>query len=199
MKTTRLEAFSDGVIAIAITIMVLELKAPLGDSVESLRPLIPTFAAYLLSFVNVGIYWNNHHHLMHATRSIDGRVLWANLHLLFWLSLMPVTTAWIGMTDMAPLPMAAYGVDLLGCAVAFVGLEMTIVAHEGPTSQVKQALGTTQKEILSLGLYLFAIGMAWVNTWISAACYAIVAALWFVPDPRIERHLQRCSVEDVTP
>src|SRR6186713_1552996 len=103
MKTTRLEAFSDGVIAIAITIMVLELKAPLGDSVESLRPLIPTFAAYILSFINVGIYWNNHHHLMHATQSVNGRVLWANLHLLFWLSLMPVTTAWIGMTDMAPL------------------------------------------------------------------------------------------------
>ena len=199
MKTTRLEAFSDGVIAIAITIMVLELKAPLGDSIESLRPLIPTFAAYILSFINVGIYWNNHHHLMHATQSVNGRVLWANLHLLFWLSLMPVTTAWIGMTDMAALPMAAYGVDLLGCAMAFVGLEMTIVAHEGPTSQVKVALGTTKKEILSLALYLFGIGLAWVNTWISAACYAIVAALWFVPDPRIERHLLRRTVEDVTP
>jgi uncharacterized membrane protein len=199
MKTTRLEAFSDGVIAIAITIMVLELKAPIGDSLDSLRPLVPTFAANLLSFINIGIYWNNHHHLMHATRSLNGRILWANLHFLFWLSLLPVTTAWIGKTDVAPLPMAAYGVDLLGCAVAFVILEMAIVAHEGPTSQLKAALGTTHKEMLSLAIYLFGIGMAWVNTWISAACYAIVAALWFVPDPRIERHLQHRTIDDVTP
>jgi len=189
MKTTRLEAFSDGVIAIAITIMVLELKAPLGDSVESLRPLLPTFAAYLLSFINVGIYWNNHHHLMHATRSISGRVLWANLHLLFWLSLIPVTTAWMGKTDVAPLPTAAYGLDLLGCAGAFVLLQMSIVAHEGPTSYLAEAIGKHEKEIISLVLYLLGIAMAWVQPWASTACYAVVAALWFVPDRRIERWL----------
>lgn len=201
MKPTRLEAFSDGVIAIAITIMVLELKAPVEDTFESLRPLVPTFAATLLSFVNIGIYWNNHHHLIHATRSVDGRILWANLHLLFWLSLMPFTTAWIGKTDVAPLPTAAYGVDLLGCAAAFVVLEMAIVAHEGPTSRLKQALGTTHKEILSLVLYLFGIGMAWVNTWVSAVCYAVVAAIWFVPDARIERHLHResATTDNLTP
>ncbi|HVJ66735.1 MAG TPA: TMEM175 family protein [Caulifigura sp.] len=199
MKTTRLEAFSDGVIAIAITIMVLELKAPAEDSLESLRPLIPTFAANVLSFINIGIYWNNHHHLMHATRSVDGRILWANMHLLFWLSLMPFTTAWVGKTDLAPMPTAAYGVDLLGCAVSFVILEMSIVAHEGPTSHLKQALGTTHKEMLSLALYLFGIGLAWVSTWISAVCYAVVAALWFVPDPRIERHLRRHAADDITP
>jgi uncharacterized membrane protein len=189
MKTTRIEAFSDGVIAIAITIMVLELKAPLGDSVESLQPLLPTFAAYLLSFINVGIYWNNHHHLMHATRSVDGWVLWANLHLLFWLSLMPVTTAWIGKTDVAPLPTAAYGVDLLGCAAAFVLLQMSIVSHEGPTSRLREVIGKHEKEIASLVLYLFGIGMAWIHPWTSTACYAVVAALWFIPDRRIERWL----------
>lgn len=189
MKTTRLEAFSDGVIAIAITIMVLELKAPVDDSLQSLVPLVPTFAATLLSFINIGIYWNNHHHMLHATRSVNGRILWANLHLLFWLSLMPFTTAWVGKTDVAPLPTAAYGVDLLGCAAAFVLLQMAIVSHEGPTSRLREAIGAHEKEIASLLLYLFGIGMAWISTRLSAICYAVVAALWFIPDRRIERWL----------
>jgi uncharacterized membrane protein len=200
MKTARMEAFSDGVIAIAITIMALELKAPTGDTIDSLVPLFPTFAANFLSFVNIGIYWNNHHHLLHATRSVNGRVLWANMHLLFWLALMPFTTAWVGKTNLAPVPTAAYGVVLLGCAVAFAMLQMAIVAHEGRSSQLREVLGTHEKEIASLGLYLFGIAMAWANTWISAACYAVVAIIWFVPDPRIERKLHRLvEGDDVTP
>jgi uncharacterized membrane protein len=195
MKTARMEAFSDGVIAIAITIMVLELKTPDESSLQSLRPLLPTFAAYLFSFVYIGIYWNNHHHMLQAARSVNGRILWANLHLLFWLSLMPFATAWVGKTDFAPLPTAIYGIALLGAAAAFVIIEMAIVSHEGPDSRLKEAIGTTRKEMASIGLYLVGIGMAWVNTWISAACYAAVAAMWFVPDPRIER-LHDCSTSD---
>jgi uncharacterized membrane protein len=146
--------------------------------------------------VNVGIYWNNHHHMLHATRSVNGKVLWANLHLLFWLSLMPFTTAWVGKTDVAPLPTAAYGVDLLGCAVSFVILQMAIVSHEGPSSALKEAIGTHTKEIASLTLYLFGIGMAWTSTRVSAICYAVVAALWFIPDPRIERRINERSRPD---
>ena len=198
MKTTRLEAFSDGVIAIAITIMVLELKAPGGRSLESLRPLAHTFGAYIFSFVHIGIYWNNHHHMLHATESVNGRILWANLHLLFWISLMPFTTAWVGNTDLAPLPTAVYGLVLLGAAISFVLLQNAIIEHEGPDSCLKQALGTPRKEMITLAIYVLGIGMAWVNSWISAACYAAVAAMWFTPDPRIER-MSAQSADDVTP
>jgi uncharacterized membrane protein len=191
MKTARMEAFSDGVIAIAITIMVLELKAPAGAEWKSLRPLVPTFAANLLSFINIGIYWNNHHHLLQATKSVNGTVLWANLHFLFWLSLMPFTTAWIGNSEVAPLPTAIYGVDLLGCAIGYASLQWAIVRHEGPTSQLKAALGSDRKEIISLTLYLTAIAFAWVNPWVSTCLYVVVALQWVIPDPRIERRLSQ--------
>ena len=191
MKTTRLEAFSDGVIAIAITIMVLELKAPLGDSVESLRPLVPTFAAYLLSFINVGIYWNNHHHLLHATHKVNGRILWANLHLLFWLSLVPFVTAWMGENRAAPLPTALYGASMFLAAVAYTILQTAIIRGQGPQSRLREAVKGDVKGKLSMVAYLAAIPLAFVGRWISIAIYVLVALVWLVPDRRIESRLAR--------
>ena len=186
MTRTRLEAFSDGVIAILITIMVLELKVPHGVSWQALRPLIPVFLVYILSFMFLGIYWNNHHHMLHATERVNGRILWANLHLLFWLSLIPFGTGWMGENDVAPLPTAIYGVVLLMAAIAYTILQSTIVAHQGPTSKLREALGSDFKGKLSIMAYVAAIPLAFVTPWIAIGLYVFVALLWLVPDRRIE-------------
>jgi uncharacterized membrane protein len=189
VNTTRLEAFSDGVIAIIITIMVLELKVPHGSGLEALQPLLPVFLSYLLSFVNVGIYWNNHHHMLHATKSVSGMVLWANLHLLFWLSLVPFTTGWAGENHFEALPTALYGVNLLLAAFAFLLMQRAIMAADGPESPLARAVGPDRKDLVSRIIYAVAITAAFLKPWISWALYVAVAALWLAPDPRIEREL----------
>jgi uncharacterized membrane protein len=189
MGTTRLEAFTDGVLAIIITIMVLELKVPHGTGLEVLRPLWPVLASYVLSFVYIGIYWNNHHHLLHACRRVSGSMLWANLHLLFWLSLVPFTTGWMGENHFATAPTAAYGVTLLMAGVAYWILEHRIIAAEGEGSLVKRAIGRDWKGNLSPLLYLLGIGTAFVSPLIAMAIYTAVAIMWVVPDRRIERVL----------
>jgi uncharacterized membrane protein len=190
MSKGRLEAFSDGVIAILITIMVLELKVPEGTEWSALVPLIPVLLTYLLSFVFLGIYWNNHHHMLQAAHRINGKVLWANLHLLFWLSLVPFVTGWMGENHFAPLPTAVYGFVLLMAAVAFTILQSVLVAEQGPDSRLAAALGSDTKGKLSLALYMAAIPLAFVNEWISDALYVAVALIWLVPDPRIESQLK---------
>jgi uncharacterized membrane protein len=191
MEKNRVEAFSDGVLAIVITIMVLELKAPHGVDLESLRPLIPVFLSYVLSFIYLGIYWNNHHHLFHTVRHVSAGILWANLHLLFWLSLFPISTAWVGENHVAPLPAAAYGCVLLAAAIAYFILQIAIVRSQGKTSILAEALGRDWKGKLSPVLYSAAIPLAFVDPWISNAIYMGVAALWLVPDRRIERALKQ--------
>jgi uncharacterized membrane protein len=191
MTKTRLEAFSDGVIAILITIMMLDFKVPHGYGLEALRPLVPVFLNYALSFVFLGIYWNNHHHLLHAATRINGRILWANLHLLFWLSLVPFVTNWMGENHAASLPTAAYGVVLLASAVAFTILLREIVQHEGEHSTLAEAVGSDRKGKISVALYASAIPLAYVGPWIAQALYVAVALIWLVPDPRIESRLQR--------
>jgi uncharacterized membrane protein len=186
MSKGRLEAFSDGVIAILITIMVLELKVPHGDDWSALRPLIPVFLTYVLSFVFLGIYWNNHHHLLHAAEHINGKVLWPNLHLLFWLSLVPFVTGWMGENHFAPVPTAAYGVVLLMAAIAFTILQRTLIAQQPHGSRLATAVGQDAKGWLSLAMYATAIPIAFVNQWISDVIYVAVALLWLVPDSRIE-------------
>ena len=187
MRTTRLEAFSDGVFAIIITIMVLELKVPHGADLAALRPLLPIFLSYLLSFVFLGIYWNNHHHMLHAVKQISGVNLWANLHLLFWLSLIPFTTGWMGENNFAATPVAAYGIVLLLTSIAYWLLEQSLIATEGPDSQLARAMGSHTKEYVSLGVYAAAVPMAsWVPM-IACGCYVFVALIWLVPDPRIEK------------
>ncbi|HSE27702.1 MAG TPA: TMEM175 family protein [Gemmatimonadales bacterium] len=191
MGTNRLEAFSDGVLAIIITIMVLELRAPHGTALADLRPLIPVFMSYLLSFIYLGIYWNNHHHMLHVTREVDGAILWANLHLLFWLSLIPFTTAWMGENRFAPTPVALYGAVLLMAAIAYFILQAMILRHEGEDSLLRAAVGPDWKGKLSPVLYVLSIPAAYVATWISGAIYIGVALIWLVPDRRIERALPR--------
>ena len=186
MTKGRLEAFSDGVIAIIITIMVLELRVPHGDDLAALRPLLPVFLTYVLSFVFVGIYWNNHHHLLHTVRRVSGTILWANLHLLFWLSLVPAVTGWLGEHHAAPWPTAAYGAVLLMAAIAYTLLQWAIVAHDGEQSVLAAALGRDRKAKVSLAAYALAIGLAFENPSLSDLLYVGVAALWFVPDRRIE-------------
>jgi uncharacterized membrane protein len=186
MTRGRLEAFSDGVLAIAITIMVLELKAPHGDGLEALQGLVPVFLAYVLSFLYVGIYWANHHHLMHTVTRVNGGILWANLHLLFWLSLFPAVTAWAGDHPRAAWPTALYGVVLLAAAVAWLVLQRAI-ARAGGTIQA--AVGRDLKGKLSTALYLLGIAASFVRPWIAQALYAAVALIWIVPDRRIERRL----------
>ena len=195
MKTTRLEAFTDGVLAIVITIMVLELKVPHGVDVGAVRPLLPVLASYVLSFVYIGIYWNNHHHLLHACHRVTGSVLWANLHLLFWLSLVPFTTGWMGENHFASLPAAAYGLTLLMAGIAYVILQQRIIAAEGNASLVKRAIGADWKGKLSTVLYLVAIALAFPAPWLSVALYAVVALSWVIPDRRIERVLQEAPEE----
>jgi uncharacterized membrane protein len=187
----RLEAFSDGVIAILITIMVLELKVPHGVDLKALSPLLPVFLTYAMSYVYLGIYWNNHHHMLHAASQVNGKVLWANLHLLFWLSLVPFVTGWMGENHFAPLPTAFYGIVLLFSGLAYTVLERTLIAQEGPGSKLAAAVGKERKGKLSLALYAVAIPLAFVNEWISDAIYIAVALIWLVPDPRIESRLER--------
>ncbi len=190
MSKSRLEAFSDGVIAILITIMVLELKIPHGADLAALRPLLPVFLVYVMSFVYLGIYWNNHHHMLHMTTRISGAILWANLHLLFWLSLVPFTTGWMGENGFAPLPTAIYGVVLLCAGVAYLILQATIIRAEGPGSRLAAAIGADRKGKASAVLYAAAVATAFVQHWISTAIYVAVALLWLVPDPRIESRLK---------
>jgi TMEM175 potassium channel family protein len=188
VNKTRLEAFSDGVIAIIITIMVLELRPPQGFDVESLKHLAPDFCAYILSFVMLGIYWNNHHVLIAATRRVTAGVLWANLHLLFWLSLMPFATAWIGRHHDQPIPVAIYGGVGFLSAVAYTILQMTIIAADGRGSRLAQAVGNDLKGRLSLAAYVAAIVLAFANYWLSYTLYVFVALIWLVPDRRISPH-----------
>lgn len=189
MGKNRMEAFFDGVVAIIITIMVLEMKVPHGDSIGTLAPLVPVLSSYVLSFVYLGIYWNNHHHMMHASHKATGSMLWANLHLLFWLSLIPFTTGWMGENNFAALPAAAYGVVLLMAAVAYWILQQRIIASQGEGSLLKKAVGHDWKGRLSPVLYVAAIGLAFVSPWVSMAIYVSVALMWIVPDRRIERVL----------
>ena len=189
MDKSRLEAFSDGVIAILITIMVLELKVPHAASWAALGELRPVFLAYVLSFINLGIYWSNHHHLIYATRRVNGAVLWANLHLLFWLSLMPFTTAWMGENEFARTPTVAYGIDLLASSIAYMILVRTIIAQEGPASRLATALGSDFKGNVSTALYAVAIALAFLHPYIADSIYALVALMWLVPDRRIEHRI----------
>jgi len=187
----RLEAFSDGVIAIIITIMVLEIRAPHGEGFDALTSIIPSFLSYVLSFVYVGIYWNNHHHLLQATHKVTGAVLWANLHLLFWLSLFPFATAWMGENHFASDPTMAYGAVLFMASVAYFVLQYAIIAAEGPGSVLKQALGRDWKGKASIALYSLAIGTALWASWLSQAIYVLIALMWLVPDSRIERTITK--------
>jgi uncharacterized membrane protein len=189
MNSGRLEAFSDGVIAIIITIMVLELKVPHGATADALSPLIPAFLSYVLSFIYVGIYWNNHHHLLHTCERVNGAILWANLHLLFWLSLFPVTTAWIGENHLAAQPSALYGAVLLMAAVAYWLLQAAIIGSQGPDSLLKKAVRGDWKGKASQVLYLIGIVAAFRAAWMAQVFYLLAALLWLVPDRRIERVL----------
>ena len=191
MSKGRLEAFSDAVIAIAITIMVLELKVPHGADWEVLRPLVPVFLTYVLSFVFLGIYWNNHHHMLHATDRINGKILWANLHLLFWLSLIPFVTGLMGENHFAPLPTAVYGGVLLLAALAYMMLQTAIVAHHGMDSKLRAAVRKDVKGKLSAVLYVVAIPLAFANQWIAIGLYVFVALMWLIPDRRIESKVDR--------
>ena len=187
MKPDRLNAFTDGVVAIIITIMVLSLPVPQGDGFSALRPDATLFGAYALSFVNVGIYWNNHHHMLQAARRIDGRVLWANLFLLFWLSLFPFLIRWIGEAGITAMPVAAFGAVLLLAGLAYYVLERSLIAVEGEEATIARAVGAKTKEWISVTLYAAAIGLAFVSPWISIAIYLGVSAMWLVPDRRFEQ------------
>lgn len=192
MKTSRLEAFSDGVIAIIITIMVLELRAPAGEaaSFDELAPLLPVFLSYVLSFLYVGIYWNNHHHMLSATDRINGGILWANLHLLFWLSLFPFVTAWTGEHRFAEVPTVLYGVVLLMASIAYFILQRSIIVHNGRTSKLAQAIGRDAKGKLSTIAYALGIALAFINSWVANGVFLLVALMWLVPDSRIENRIE---------
>jgi uncharacterized membrane protein len=189
MEKNRLEAFSDGVLAVIITIMVLELKVPHGVELAALQPLLPVFLSYFLSFIYVGIYWNNHHHMLHSTHRVNGSILWANLHLLFWLSLLPFTTGWIGENHLAAMPAAVYGFVLLMAAIAYYLLQRAIIAQQGPGSLLASAIGSDWKGKLSPVLCLVAMLLAFASPWMANGLYALLALIWLVPDRRIERVL----------
>jgi uncharacterized membrane protein len=189
MGKGRLEAFSDGVIAIIITIMVLELKVPHGSEVDALKPLIPVFLSYVLSFIYLAIYWNNHHHLFQAVQKVNGQILWANLHLLFWLSLLPFVTAWMGENHLAPLPVALYGTVLLLAAIAYYLLTLALIARHGRDSLLATAVGRDFKGKISILIYAVAIPFSFVSPWFAAVLYVSVAILWLIPDRRIEKRL----------
>jgi uncharacterized membrane protein len=191
MNTTRLEAFSDGVIAILITIMVLELKIPHGTTLDVLRPQVPIFLTYLLSFVYVGIYWNNHHHMFHVVEEVSGGILWANLNLLFWLSLIPFATGWMGENHFAPLPTSVYGCVLLACAIAYRILVVVICRRPVAGAKLARALGSDWKGKLSIVGYLVGIGAAFIEEWLSDVAYVAVAAMWLIPDRRIETGIKK--------
>ncbi len=190
MQKNRLEAFSDGVIAVIITIMVLEMHVPQGTSFAALKPLLPVFLSYVLSFIFVGIYWNNHHHLLHTVSRVNGPIMWANLHLLFWQSLIPFTTGWMGQNHFEKLPTALYGFVLFMAGLAFLMLQIAIVSYQGRDSLLAGAIGRNRKGKASLLLYAAAIGLAFVQPWVAEAIYLLVAAMWFIPDRRIERALK---------
>lgn len=190
MGKTRLEAFSDGVLAIIITIMVLEMKVPHNATLDGLAPLAPVFLSYVLSFVYVGIYWNNHHHLLHACEKVTGGILWANLHLLFWLSLLPFATGWMGENHFSVLPTALYGIVLLAAAIAYWILQQSILASQGPASKLRVAMGNDWKGKASPALYAAGIGLSFVSTWMATVVYVGVACLWLIPDRRVERAVQ---------
>jgi uncharacterized membrane protein len=194
MKTQRLEAFSDGVLAIILTIMVLELKIPHGDSWADIQPLVPVLLSYILSFVYIGIYWNNHHHMLHVTNHANGAMLWANLHLLFWLSLVPFTTGWMGENHFAVIPTAAYGIVMLGAGVAYWVLQRTIIRSQGVNSSLAKLIGRDLKGKLSPLLYTVAIGCAFIHPALAGFFYVAVAIMWLLPDRRIELHLN--EIED---
>ena len=189
MNKSRLEAFSDGVLAVVITVMVLEMKPPHGASVEALRPVIPVFLTYILSFVYVGIYWNNHHHLLHATQRVNGATLWANLHLLFWLSGVPFTTAWMDENHFQAWPVAVYGIVLLMAGVAYFILTKALIQLHGGGSTLAASIGDDRKGKISMAIYAAAIPLAFVKAWIAGTCYVIVAIMWLIPDRRIERNV----------
>ena len=191
MDTGRLEAFSDGVLAVIITIMVLEMRPPHGASLAALRPITPVFLSYVLSFVFIGIYWSNHHHLLHAIERVNGATLWANLHLLFWLSLVPFTTAWMGGNHFASWPVAFYGIVLLLAAIAYYILVRTLLAVHGQASRLAASIGNDRKGKISIAIYVPAIPLAFVRPWISWICYITVAIIWLVPDRRIESRISR--------
>ena len=189
MSTSRLEAFSDGVLAIIITIMVLELRAPHEATLAALRPLLPVFLSYVVSFLYLGIYWNNHHHMLHVIQRVSGGVLWANLHLLFWLSLFPFVTAWVGENHFAPVPMAMYGAVLFMAAISYTILVRAALNVEGKDSVLAHAVGLDRKGTISMVLYLAGIALSFVSTWLATAAYVSVALIWLIPDRRIEREL----------
>ena len=189
MRTNRLEAFSDGVLAIIITVMVLEMKVPHGVDLYSLKPVLPVFLSYILSFVYIGIYWNNHHHMLYAAQQVNGKVLWANMHLLFWLSLIPFVSGWMGENDFDTWPVALYGIVLLMAGTAYYILSRTLVSLHGKESTIAIALGKDQKGKISLVIYALAIGLCFVNPRISLGLYSTVAAIWLIPDARIEKRI----------
>ena len=191
MGSGRLEAFSDGVLAIIITIMVLELKVPHGIDVASLGPLVPVFLSYVLSFIFVGIYWSNHHHLLQAAQNVDGRTLWANLHLLFWLSLIPFATGWMGENHFAAWPVALYGAVLFFAGIAYSILTRALITRHGQDSALAKAVGTDFKGKVSVVFYAVAIPLSFVNSWLACALYVLVAVMWLIPDRRIERELTK--------
>ncbi|MFD0893934.1 DUF1211 domain-containing protein [Luteolibacter ambystomatis] len=195
MEKNRLEAFSDGVLAIIITIMVLEMKVPHVETLPELKPLLPVFLSYVLSFIYVGIYWNNHHHMLHLTRRVSGGILWANLHLLFWLSLFPFTTGWVGESHMGEAPLALYGFVLLMAAIAYVILQNAIIRQQGKDSPLAAAVGGDWKGKVSPAFYIAGMALAFHVPWLSIACYVAVALIWLVPDKRIERFLERREKE----
>lgn len=190
MTKGRLEAFSDGVLAIIITIMVLELKLPEGDTWASLKPILPKFLAYIFSFIYIGIYWNNHHHLFQMVKRVNGGILWANLHLLFWLSLMPVATEWIGETHFAKNPVAAYGIGLIMSAVAYTIMENLIIKNEGENSKLKEAIHSKFKEYISIVFYVLGFATSFFYPYIAIGFYYLVALIWLIPDRRIEKSLK---------
>jgi uncharacterized membrane protein len=187
MGKNRLEAFSDGVIAILITIMVLELKVPHGAELAALLPLWPVFMSYVLSFIYIGIYWNNHHHMLHVVHQVGGGVLWANLHLLFWLSLIPFVTAWMGENHFETVPVAAYGTVLLMCAIAYTILARSLTAHHRENAELAEAIGKDRKGWISIALYVTGIALSFVQPWLGFATYIVVAIMWLIPDRRIEK------------
>ena len=193
MQKGRLEAFSDGVIAVIITIMVLEMKVPHGTDPAALAPLVPVFVSYVLSYVYVGIYWNNHHHMLHAAKSINGSILWANLHLLFWLSLIPFVTGWMGENHFAEIPVAVYGTILLMSAISYYVLSRCLIKHEGTGSLLGSAVGKDFKGRISVVIYVVAIVLSFVNRWLALGLYFFIALLWLVPDRRIEHMRQADS------
>ncbi|MDX2190823.1 MAG: TMEM175 family protein [Bacteroidota bacterium] len=196
MSKGRLEAFSDGVLAIIITIMVLEIKVPHGKELSDLIPLMPIFLSYLLSFIYIGIYWNNHHHMMHTVSKVSGNILWANLHLLFWLSLIPFVTGWMGENSFSNIPMAMYGFILLMSAIAYFILQLQIIKIDGKESILAKAIGKDIKGKMSPILYLVGISFSWINLWVSGGIYVLIALIWLVPDIRIEREIYKKQSEN---